>query len=88
MDVGETSVGLDENHKYIIGRVALGRLLPFIAPRLDLPGHYMRVKIRIKGQIADDIVPILPGDPLNDRFFNEFGTHNTRTAEICETTVG
>lgn len=84
LEVGHWKVGVDDAHEYIIGLVALGILCPFLAPRADLHHTYERVKIRINGDNATEIVPISNEDSLNLRFFQEYETDNIRFADIRE----
>lgn len=53
-----------------------------MAVKADLPNTYERVEVRIRNNIAKEIVPISNKDPLNDRFFKTPGTHNIRVVEV------
>lgn len=75
-------VGTDKNREYVIGVIVSGYLLPFMAPREDLHNHYGGVKLRINGNIADEIVPIMNRDSLNSVFGEIVGPRNIRPAVL------
>lgn len=67
-------VGVDENNEYVFGCIKSGAagniLCSFLAPRADL-NEDGRVKLRIDGDNASEIVPIYENDPLNKLFFEK-----------------
>lgn len=67
---------------YVIGVILFVYLCHFMARRPDLNNLYGRVKLRINGNNANEIVPILNRDPLNHLFFNEYEPEETHFAEI------
>lgn len=75
-------VGTDERHEHIIGLFLNGHMFPFLAHREDLQNRLGRVKLRITGNVANEIVPILDRDPLNRVFKENFTPQNIRLAEI------
>lgn len=81
---GLCTVGLDteKDQAYVIGVIVAGKLFPFMTPRAHLNNNYGRIKIRIHGNNADEIVSISKEDPLNSRFGKKFGPENIRSAEI------
>lgn len=75
-------VGTDDDHKYVIGVILGPHLFPLMAPRAGSQYTFERVKVRIHGDIANESVPILKDDPLNNRFFQKFKSLNIRSAQI------
>lgn len=60
----------------------LGHLYPFMARRADLDNEYGRVKLRINGSTANEIVPILDNDPLNGVYGDNFKPKNLLPADF------
>ncbi|XP_033220760.1 uncharacterized protein LOC117175216 [Belonocnema kinseyi] len=73
---GFHSVVIDEDYQFIIGIIIYGDFCPLLIPKLDRPPdynqmdvrNYLKVKVRVNGNIANVTVPISDEDPLNERF--------------------
>lgn len=79
---GIYEVALDGDRRYIIGLYVNGILLPFVAPIVVPDNVNGRVKIRLDGGCANEIVPILMTDPLNSWFHNLYSSQNIVNAEL------
>lgn len=72
LPAGTYDVAIDETREYVIGVMIFIHLCPLMAPRVDNPSTYERVKVRIHMDDAEEYVPISTEDPLNHLFFNEY----------------
>lgn len=75
-------VGIVDN--CVVGKIITGKLFPLIDFRADLDFKLGRVKLQLNDNIANETVPILRDDPINNQFFVSVWRGNIRHAQYCQ----